>query len=342
MRTAEELAVKSRSRQSRTGAKNLHVDVVTLGEALIGLDSRRGRLDAVHTLDKSVGGAEANTVIGLARLGHRTAYMGRVGEDPLGREVERTLRGEGVDVTRLVQDDERPTALMLKERRGPADVAVHYYRGGCAGSALDVGDVDRDLIAEARLLHVTGVTLALGERPRKAVVAAAEAAREAGVLVSLDANFRYKLGTVAELVEQFEAVAPLADHVLMSWSEVAACAGSDEEVDVLRYAASLRRAVTVVKGRGGGARAVVDGEVVASVPVEPVDVVDPVGAGDGFAVGYLHGLLEGAPVDQRLRVGAWIAGRAVAHHGDYEGLPLAAELADWISPAPAPRRGMTR
>lgn len=316
------------------------MDVVTLGEALIGLDTRRGRLEAVRTLDKSVGGAESNTVIGLARLGHRTAFMGRVGNDPLGREVVRTLRGEGVDVARLGIDDARPTGLMLKERRGVQDVAVHYYRAGCAGSALEVGDVDRDLVANARLLHVTGVTLALGEQPRKAVMAALEAAREAKVPVSLDANFRHKLGTVDELVAMFEEVVPLADHVLLSWSEAAACAGSADPDDVIGYAAGLRRPVVVVKGPRGGGRAIMDGRVVADAAPEPVDVIDPIGAGDGFAVGYLHGVLEGDDIGERLRTGAWVASRAVAHHGDYEGLPHAAELAACLQPGL--REGMAR
>ena len=316
------------------------MDVVSLGEALIGLDTRRGRLDAVRSLEKSIGGAESNTLIGLARLGHHTAFMGRVGNDPLGREVTRTLRGEGVDVSRLVVDEARATGLMLKERRGVQDVAVHYYRSGCAGSALDVGDVDRDLVASARLLHVTGVTLALGEPSRKAVMAAVEAARDAGVPVSLDANFRHKLGTVEELVGMFEEVVGLTDHVLLSWSEAAACAGSSAEADVLAYAAGLARPVVVVKGPRGGARAVVDGEVAAQADPEPVDVVDPIGAGDGFAVGYLHGVLVGDDLDARLRTGAWVASRAVAHHGDYEGLPHAAELAACVQPAL--REGMAR
>lgn len=311
--------------------------VVTLGEALIGLDSGGGRIESAHALTKSLGGAESNTAIGLARLGHRTAFLGRVGDDPLGREVERTLRGEGVDVSCLVRDVSRPTGLMLKERWG-GRVSVFYYRTGSAGSALEVSDVDLDLVVRARVLHVTGVTLALGQGPRKAALAAASAARSAGVAVSLDANFRHKMGTSEELVAQFEDLAPLADHVLLSWSEAAVCAGSDTDAAVCGYARRLEAPTVVVKGRRGGARAFVDGELAAEVDPHPVDVVDPVGAGDGFAVGYLHGLLVGEDVAGRLAAGAWVAGRVVSHLGDYEGLPLAREAAAEALPRPGVAR----
>lgn len=315
----------------------MDLDVVTLGEAFIGLDSGGCRIESAGELTKSVGGAESNTMIGLARLGHRTAYIGRVGDDPLGREVERTLRGEGVDVTTLVRDPSRPTGLMLKER-WDGRVSVFYYRTGSAGSALDVADVDLEVVARARVLHVTGVTLALGPGPRKAALAAASAARAAGAAVSLDANFRHKMGSSEELVAQFEELVPLADHVLMSWSEAVVCAGSRTDAAVHDYARGLPVATVVVKGPRGGATAYVDGELVAEVAASPVTVVDTVGAGDGFAVGYLHGLLRGEDVARRLSTGAWVAGRVVSHLGDYEGLPLVGELDAEALPRPGVSR----
>ncbi|TYP87593.1 sugar kinase [Blastococcus xanthinilyticus] len=319
----------------------MDLDVATLGEALIGLDSGGGRIESARTLTKSVGGAESNTVIGLSRLGHRTAFMGRVGDDPFGREVERTLRGEGVDVSRLERDVSRPTGLLLKER-WDSRVSVYYYRTMSAGSALDASDVDLDLVARARVLHLTGVTLALGQGPRKAALTAATAARAAGVQVSLDANFRHKMGTSEELVGQFNELAPLADHILLSWSDAVVCAGSAEKAAVHDYACRLGAPTVVVKGARGGAVAFVDGNLVAEVEPSPAVVVDPVGAGDGFAVGYLHGVLTGADIRTRLAIGAWVAGRAIGHCGDYEGLPLASELAAELSPETSPRPGVAR
>lgn len=303
------------------------VDVITLGEALIGLDTCGRRLPSARTLEKSVGGTESNTAIGLARLGHGTAFIGRTGDDPLGREIEHALRGEGVDVSHLIRDRERPTALMLKERRSGSSVAVHYYRTGSAGSALDELDVPQEAVAAARLLHVTGVTLALGEAPRRAVRCALDVARAAGVTVSLDANFRYKLDSPEQLVRQFEEVVDLADHVLLSWNDAATCAGTRDPALVHAYVKGLERPVTVLKGPRGGATAFVDGAVSAEVGAYPAEVVDPVGAGDGFAVGYLHGVLESFDLEACLATGAYVAAQVVGHAGDYEGLPSREELA---------------
>jgi 2-dehydro-3-deoxygluconokinase len=186
------------------------------------------------------------------------------------------------------------------------------------------------------------VTLALGPGPRKAALVAATTARAAGVAVSLDANFRHKMGSPEELVEQFNDLAPLADHVLLSWSDAVVCAGSAEVAAVRDYARGLDAPTVVVKGPRGGATAFVDGQLVAEVDPAQVVVADPVGAGDGFAVGYLHGLLTGADVHQRLRIGAWVAGRVVGHLGDYEGLPLAGELAAELAAEGSPRPGVAR
>lgn len=300
--------------------------VVTLGEALICLDSGGQRLESAVHLTKSVGGAESNAAIGLARLGHDCRFVGRVGADPLGTQVQRTLRGEGVDVSALVRDPERATGLLLKQRRGPRDVSVYYHRRGSAGAALDVGDVPVDAVAQSDLLHVTGVTLALGSGARKAVALAVEVARSNGVTVTLDANFRRKLCPLPELVEHFERLAPLADHLLVGWGEGVACAGTDEPAAVEAHLRGLGAGTVVLKGPAGGATAF-DAEGRHSVPPLEVAVVDPVGAGDGFAVGYLHGLLTGERPERRLALGAWATARVIGHVGDYEGLPTTDDLA---------------
>lgn len=302
------------------------MQIVTLGESLIGLASTGRRLESARMLEKSVGGAESNAAIGWSRLGHRVSYVGRVGDDPPGREVERTLRGEGVDTTHLMVDPDRATGLMLKERRGDGTVSVHYYRAGAAGSALQVDDVPQDVVAAADLLHVTGITVALGDAPRRAVRHAIEVARDAGVTVSYDANFRHKLASGEQLVAQFEDLVGLADHVLLSWNDAATCAGSSDPARIEAYVEQLGRPVVVLKGRRGGGRAYEHG--VRTAETEPVEarVVDPIGAGDGFAVGYLHGVLEDQDRACSLAAGAWVAAQVIAHPGDFEGLPSRAEL----------------
>lgn len=297
---------------------------LTIGEPLICLDSGHTRLDEASVLTKSVGGAECNVAVGLSRLGHAASVIGRVGHDPLGREVRRCLRGEGVDVRHIATDNERPTGLLLKERYASGTADVYYYRQGSAGGALTLQDVPADLTG-VRHLHVTGITLVLGDSSREATELLMRRAREAGARVSLDANFRHKLAGVDHLVECFERAAALADDVLLGWGESTTCSGTDDLDGLVKYGRNLNCDTVVLKMRSGGALALHDGDVIRQ-EAWPATVVDPVGAGDGFAVGFIHERLMGGTLEQSLRTGAYIASRVISVPGDYAGLPYLAEM----------------
>ncbi|WP_308190949.1 sugar kinase [Pseudonocardia terrae] len=174
------------------------MSVVTLGETmgLLAADTV-GHLQHVSTMRLGIGGAESNVAIGLARLGTPVSWIGRVGADSLGDRVVRELRAEGVDV-HAVRDPGAPTRLMLKERPPGGGVRVWYYRRHGAGARLSPSDVDDEVIGGATLLHVTGITPALGDAPAKAVEHAVAVAREAGVTVSFDVNHRSTLWSDAE------------------------------------------------------------------------------------------------------------------------------------------------
>ena len=168
-------------------------EVVVMGETMALFSSRSaGVLRSGAKADFSVGGAESNVAIGLARLGVPVAWIGRVGVDPFGDEIVRVLRGEGVEVLAR-RDGSRRTGLMVKERRTALHQRVVYYRSDSAGSALSPDDVDDRIVGGARVLHVTGITPALSESATAAVDHAIDAARAAGTTVSLDVNYRSAL-----------------------------------------------------------------------------------------------------------------------------------------------------
>lgn len=300
------------------------MDCLTLGEPLICFDSDDLPLDATGTVRSYAVGAESNVAIGLARLGWDVAYVGRVGADSAGRVIARTLRGEGVDVSALRTVPDLVTGLLLKEGDGPGRVTVTYHRAGSAGSTLAPEDLPADLTG-LRRLHVTGITLVLGETARAATLEAMRRARTAGARVSLDANFRRKLADDAALAETFAEAAPLADEVFLGRGEAALCAGSESDDAIERFARSLP-GTTVLKGARGGATAFVSGAR-HEQPAEPVAVVDPVGSGDAFVVGWLHALLGGGTVEDALATGARVAARVISRRGDYQGLPYPEDLA---------------
>ncbi|GIJ80452.1 2-dehydro-3-deoxygluconokinase [Micromonospora phaseoli] len=301
------------------------VDLLTVGEALVSLRSS-GPLLAGGPLSMHLAGAESNVAIGLARLGHRAAWVGRVGGDELGEFVLRQLRAEGVDTTAVRRDPARPTGLMFLERR-TADVSrVQYHRAGSAGSALTVDDLRGPLAAGPRMVHLTGITPALSDSAREAAGWAARAAADAGIPVCLDVNHRAGLWSREAARATLFPLAGYASVVVASTDELdlVAQAGADEAAAA---AGLLRRGVrtVLVKLGADGVRAYT-AEGVRHVAAVPVTAVDTVGAGDAFTAGYLSGHLDGLDLVDRLGRAVTLGAFAVAGHGDWEGLPRRDEL----------------
>lgn len=291
--------------------------VVTIGESLgLLVASRIGRLELVPSMDLSFGGAESNVAIGLARLGVRSVWMGCVGADAFGRLITRQLRAEGVEPSVAV-DGAAPTALMVKERPSAGASSVTYYRAGSAGAGMTVDHLDLELVQSASVLHVTGITAAISASAREAVLAAVDAAKGAGVLVSFDVNHRSRLWSADDAVSVYRAIAERADIVFAGADEAALLTGAEDLDAQLQGIAALGASQVVVKTGAAGAVALIDGERMRQ-PGFPVQAVDTVGAGDAFVAGYLAELLAGAPGASRLRTAAACGAIACTAPGDWE------------------------
>lgn len=300
--------------------------LVTLGEAMAVLAATRpGPLAPGAELRLAFAGAEATVAIGVSRLGHHACWIGRVGADSAGTMILDGLRGESVDVTRARVDDTAPTGLMLRERRTPDHTRVTYYRRGLAGSRLSADDIDPELITRARVLHVTGITPALGAAPRAAVRRAVDLARTAGVTVSLDLNHRALLWSREEATAELSDLVTRADIVFAGADEAALVVPEAGPATMARALLALGPREAVLKLGARGALAVTADEE-AVQDILPVTVADPIGAGDAFVAGYLAGLLDGSPLAGRLQLAATCGAFAVASPGDWEGLPRRAEL----------------
>jgi 2-dehydro-3-deoxygluconokinase len=300
-------------------------DVVTFGETMA-LVAPPGAEPLRHTttLALSTGGAESNVAIGLARLGVRASWYGRVGDDALGGRVVRDVRGEGVAVHAVV-DPAAPTGLMVKERRGPA-VRVSYYRRHSAGSRLCAADVPDAAVAGARILHVTGITPALSATARAAVSHAVAVARAAGTVVSLDLNHRRALWADADFGATIRSLLPSVDVVFAGAEEAALVVGPGTPAAQASALAALGPAQAVLKLGAEGALCWADGTVVAA-PAVPVTVVDPVGAGDAFVAGWLaEHLADPADVRAALRTATACGALACTAPGDWEGTPFRPDL----------------
>jgi len=304
------------------------VDALCIGETMVALRSR-GLLSLGAPLTPAIAGAESNVAIALSRLGHHAAWCGLVGADQAGALVLRTLRAEGVDLRCVRREPAAATGLMVREERLPGVVRVDYHRRGSAGSRLDLTDVDRALrTLQPRVVHVTGISLAISQQARAAVIGAVRAARELGATVSLDVNHRRRLWTDGEASAALAPLLPDIDILVGSVDELALLAlstledGSDAAAELL----TLGPAEVVVKRGAHGASAFTLGES-HHLPAHQITLVDPVGAGDAFTAGYLSGRLDGLPVREALARANLLGGFAAASDGDWEGLPTREEFA---------------
>jgi len=306
--------------------------VVTVGETMALLDApASGRLGTA--LPVRIGGAESNVAIGLARLGVDCTWTSRVGDDALGTFVTREIRAEGVRVV-ATRDAAAPTGLMVKEHRGGRPSRVRYYRAGSAASRLSPADVDAvaDEIAAADVLHVTGITAALGAAPLTAVERAIEVARAAGTTVSFDVNHRATLWPAAVAAPVLARLAAAADLVFAGPEEAALVLGrppaapSFDDGEVLARELAKRGPATVVVKLGALGALALYGDQVHRSTALPVEVVDPVGAGDAFVAGYLSEVVAGGSVPDALRTANGCGAAVCRVPGDWEGLPTRSEL----------------
>lgn len=299
------------------------VDVLTAGEAMGAI--RADGLVRLGTRARiSVAGAEVTVAIGLSRLGHTCRWVGVVGTDQLGALVLRTLRAERVDAA--VRTDEAPTGVIVFEERLACVARVDYHRRASAGSLLAPQDLLSAWEPASRVLHVTGLTMAIGDGPAETVRAGVRAARKRGVMVCLDVNHREKLWTSASARRALVPLTDALDVVIASEDELALVAPSgDEEAAQVDSLLECGVDQVVVKLGAQGARAYTRGGTV-HVPARPVRPVDPVGAGDAFVAGYLSGLLDGLTVRERLALAVTTGAFVVATTGDWEGLPSRDEL----------------
>ena len=308
------------------------LDVITFGEAMMLLVADRpGPLEHAETFYKRTAGAETNVAIGLARLGLKVGWASRLGTDSMGRYLLAAMQKEDIDCSHVVCDASQKTGFQFKGQvLDGSDPEVEYHRHGSAASHMDVDDIDRDWLLSARHLHATGVFAAISATTLAASRTTMDLMRAAGRSVSFDPNLRPTLWATPELMrDSINDLATRADWVLPGLEEGRLLTGENSAEGIARYYRQLGARLVVVKLGAQGAYFDSDMAGSGHVPGFPVaEVIDTVGAGDGFAVGVISALLDGLSVPEAVRRGAWIGARAVQVLGDSEGLPTRAELTE--------------
>ncbi|NUU65791.1 sugar kinase [Enterobacteriaceae bacterium BIT-l23] len=300
-------------------------DVITIGEAMAMFVAREtGDLADCESFIKRAAGAELNVATGFARLGFDVSWVSRVGDDSFGRFVLNVLKQEGIDTRGVSIDARYPTGFQLKSKvEDGTDPSVEYFRKGSAASHLSVEDYSPSLFNNARHLHLSGVAAALSESSLALLNHAAAAMKANGKTISFDPNLRPVLWkSEAEMVQKLNHLACQADWVLPGLREGMILTGRKTPQGIADFWLERGvKAVIIKTGSDGAWYKTAEGECGAVAAVKVDNVVDTVGAGDGFAVGAISALLEGKSLAQACRRGNHIGALAIQVSGDSEGLP---------------------
>ena len=301
-------------------------NVLTIGDALITMNpSTKGPLRYVTNFERKVGGAELNFAIGVARLGLGSKWISRLGNDDFGRVIYNFARGEGVDVSDVQLMTGYPTSLNFKEIKEDGSGSTYYYRSNSPISTLEPEDITGDIFQDIDVVHLTGVFLSLDKNNRHIVKKILEIAKAKNIIISFDPNIRLKLWTIEEAREVFHDVFPYVDILLTGLDEIKLIIGEDSEEAMMKFAHEYAIQDLVIKDGGNGSRLYRNGEW-TSEEAYAVDVVDTVGAGDGFDTGYIYGYLYGYTPSQLLNFANGVGALVTTVSGDNEGLPYLEEV----------------
>lgn len=298
-------------------------DVITIGDAMITFNpSMKGPMKYVQSFDRKVGGAELNFAIGCARLGLNTSWISRLGNDEFGRYILNFVRGEGIDVSEVGLEDGYPTSLNFKEIMEDGSGRTFYYRNQSPTTTLTEDALKETYFKDSKVLHITGVFLAIDSHKNFDVIKRAIAiAKKQGLLISFDPNIRLKLWSKADAKKVIAEFLPDVDILLTGVDEAEILLGVSDPKEIIERSKALGIRYIAIKQGDKGSIGYFDGELIESPSVKPKKVVDTVGAGDGFNAGFIYGVLHQWSLGKTLEFANTIGSMVVSVSGDNEGLP---------------------
>ena len=298
------------------------LDVITIGDAMIAMcPEKKGPIIFSNTFERKVGGAELNVAIGCSRLGLKAGWISKLGNDDFGKYILKTVRGENIDVSEVELVDKYQTSVYFREILSDGSSRSFYYRENSPTSTMTTADLKEEYFKAAKVLHITGVFPSITTNNRDIILEAVKLAKKSNLLISFDPNIRLKMWSKEEARSYILALLPYVDILLVG----------DEEVEILLEDSNIEKAIEAFHGYGiskvivkRGAKGAIasDGKDVFDVEaIPPKALIDTVGAGDGFAAGFLTALLKGQSFEDSVRFANAVGSLVVGVEGDNEGLP---------------------
>ncbi|MCY9665014.1 5-dehydro-2-deoxygluconokinase [Paenibacillus alginolyticus] len=314
------------------------LDFVAIGRLCIDLNANEINrpMEETMTFTKYVGGSPANITIGMARLGMKTAFIGKIANDQMGRFIADYLERNNIETTNVVTDHTGAvTGLAFTEIKSPAECSILMYRDNVADLLLTPAEVQESLIAEAKVLLISGTALAQSPS-REAVFQALEYAKKHGAVIIFDLDYRpYTWKTSEETAVYYNLAAEKCDIIL----------GTREEFDMMErfennpekndritaakwfdYSAKI---VIIKHGKEGSIAYTQDG-VGHRAKSFPAKVVKTFGAGDSYAAGFIYGIMQGWTIEKSMEYGSAAACIVISSHSCSDAMPTTDQVNDYI------------
>lgn len=307
--------------------------LILVGEPMgLMIAQSEGAMEDVKDYTLSTAGAELNVAIGVSRLNQRAAYLTKLGNDPFGKLIVKILKENGIGTELVSFSEDRSTGFMMKNKVSKGDPEICYFRRNSAASILSKEDVEKIDFSQYTHLHLTGIFPALSETTRETSYYLIQKARENNLVVSFDPNLRPQLwASQEEMVRVINDLAFQSDIVFPGTAEGKILMGSDNPKEINRFYRE-HGVKTVITKCGGDGAYVTDGDTsFMSHGFSVEEIVDTVGAGDGFAAGTLSALMEGMNLRDAVRRGNALGAIQVMSAGDNEGLPTPEKLNEFYA-----------
>jgi len=307
-------------------------DILALGEPMVEFNQTGGAGSRDYL--QGFGGDTSNAAIAAARQGAAVAYVSALGPDLYGRMLRDLWDREGVDHS-LVRDDPAGYTAVYFVTHGPAGHEFSFFRAGSAASRMTPADMPLAAIADARILHLSGISLAISNAACDACYGAIEAARAAGTLVSFDTNLRLRLWTKDRARAVMTDVIGMSDICLPSLDDIAAVAGMSDPDSLVDFCLAQGAKIVALKLGADGAL-VADAGSRHRIGPKPCAPVDATGAGDAFGGAFLARIAAGDGIEAAGHYAAMAAALSTEGYGAVEPIPRAAKVLDALE---AWRRG---
>lgn len=302
------------------------MDIIAVGECMVEFHCD-GKFDSAEFFKKSYGGDTLNTLIAASRLGSKTGFISKVGNDAFANYLLNSWKKEGIDIShcKVVEGFNGIYFIALDGK----DREFIYYRKGSAASQLNPVEIDSTYISKTKIFFTSGITQALSEDNRKYVQLALKIARENKVKTAFDVNYRPKLWSIEEASSSLMEVLKYIDILFLNSQEAKLFSSYSD----LRKSAEffLSQGIELVVIKQGGDGCFIAGTGIArKLPAMGVEVRDTTGAGDAFNGGFLHAIAKGLNPYIAAEIGNAIAGLKVRGRGAVSSLPKKEEVESYL------------